>query len=56
MHVQDKLCVLELFNAVVLTAKVLIDDSTSVVGGIRDGFDLNDIGSSKCGKASIKGL
>ena len=53
MHIEGKLCILELFNAVVLVLKVLFDGSGRVVGDIEDGFDFDDIGSLKCGKATL---
>ena len=50
VHIEGKLCVAEFFNAVVLSSKILVDDACCVVGGIEDGGDLDDIGSSKRGK------
>ena len=53
VHVEGKLCVLELLNAVVLASKVLVDGSNSVIGGIKDGFDLDNTSSLKRGEASL---
>ena len=44
------------FNAVILVEKILVNCAGSVVVGIKDGGDFDNVGSTKRGEAFLEGL
>ena len=54
MYVKGKLHIAEFFYAVVLWSEIFINCTCSVLGGIEDGGDLNDIGSAKRGETFLR--